>query len=114
MKEESKKVELLKPRYDIVFQALFQGNKDNITQGLISDILGEPIEIIDIKAGNTLLKKYPNDKAGRLDLKTKFKDGTICQIEMQMTDEHNTIKRILYYWSRSYAEQLKEEIFIKI
>ena len=113
MKEESKKVELLKPRYDIVFQALFQGNKDNITQGLISDILGEPIEIIDIKADNTLLKKYPNDKAGRLDLKTKFKDGTICQIEMQMTDEHNTIKRILYYWSRSYAEQLKRGDFYK-
>ena len=113
MKEESKKVELLKPRYDIVFQALFQGNKYNITQGLISDILGEPIEIIDIKADNTLLKKYPNDKAGRLDLKTKFKDGTICQIEMQMTDEHNTIKRILYYWSRSYAEQLKRGDFYK-
>lgn len=90
-----------------MFQALFQGNKDNITESLISDILGEKVEIIDIKTDNNLIKRYPTDKAGRLDLKTKFKDGTICQIEMQMSDEHNTIKRILYYWSRSYGEQLK-------
>ena len=39
MKNENK--ELLKPKYDIVFQALFQDNKENITQSFISDILGE-------------------------------------------------------------------------
>lgn len=102
-----KKEELLKPRYDVVFQALFQGNQDNITESLISDILGEKVKIIDIKTDSNLIKRYPTDKAGRLDLKTKFEDGTICQIEMQMLDKHNTIKRILYYWSRSYSEQLK-------
>jgi len=104
---EDKKIELLKPKYDIVFQALFQGNQDNITQSLISDILGEKIEIIDIKTDATIARKYPSEKAGRLDLKTKFKDGTICQIEIQMSDEKNTVKRILYYWSRTYAEQIK-------
>ena len=107
MKKENKKIELLKPKYDVVFQALFQGNKENITGSLISDILGEKVEIIDIKTDTSLIKKYPTDKAGRLDLKTKFADGTICQIEMQMSDEHNTVKRILYYWSRTYGEQLK-------
>ena len=91
----SEKKELLKPKYDIVFQALFGENRDNITQSFISDILGEPVEIIDIKADDTVIREYPNDKTGRLDLKTKFKDGTICQIEMQMWDEKNTIKRIL-------------------
>lgn len=106
MEQENKK-ELLKPKYDVVFQALFQGNQNNITEGLISDILGEKIEIVEIKTDDTLIREYPNEKAGRLDLKTKFKDGTICQIEMQMTDEKNTIKRILYYWSRTYASQIK-------
>ncbi len=106
MKKENKKIELLKPKYDIVFQALFQGNKENITQSFISDIIGEKVEIIDIKTDSSLIRKYPTDKTGRLDLKTKFKDGTICQVEMQMSDEHNTIKRILYYWSRSYSEQI--------
>ena len=101
------KKELLKPKYDIVFQTLFGSNKENITQSFISDILGRPVEIIDIKTDDTILRQYPNDKAGRLDLKTKFKDGTICQIEMQMTDEGNTIKRLLYYWSRTYSKQLK-------
>ena len=43
------KKELLKPKYDIVFQALFEGNKENITQSLISDILGEKVEIIEKK-----------------------------------------------------------------
>ena len=32
---ENKKKELLKPKYDIFFQALFGENKDNITQSLI-------------------------------------------------------------------------------
>ena len=105
MNNENK--ELLKPKYDIVFQALFQGNRDNITQSLISDILGERVEIIEIKTDSTIARKYPFEKAGRIDLKTKLKDGTICQIEMQMTDKKNTIKRILYYWSRTYAEQIR-------
>ena len=107
MNSKNKKVRLLKPKYDIVFQALFQGNKENITESLISDILGEKIEIIDIKADDTLIRKYPTDKTGRLDLKTRFKNGTICQIEMQMSDEHNTVQRMLWYWSKTYVEQIK-------
>lgn len=104
---ENKKIELLKPKYDVVFQALFGENKENITQSLISDILGEKVQIIDIKTDSTIARKYPNDKTGRLDLKTRFKDGTICQIEMQMTDNKDIVKRILYYWSRTYSKQLK-------
>ena len=68
----------------------------------------EPIEIIDIKADDTIIREYPGEKSGRLDLKTKFKDGTICQIEMQMSDDKNIVKRILYYWSRTYSKQLKK------
>lgn len=102
-----KTIELLKPKYDVIFQALFGSNKENITQSFISDILGKPVEIIDIKTDDSILREYPSDKAGRLDLKTKFEDGTICQIEMQMTDEKNTIKRLLYYWSKTYSKQLK-------
>ena len=104
---ENKKIELLKPKCDVVFQALFAENKYNITQSLISDILGEKVEIIDIKTDSTIARKYPNDKGGRLDLRTKFKDGTICQIEMQMSDDKDIVKRILYYWSRTYSKQLK-------
>ena len=103
----NQKKELLKPKYDVVFQALFGENKDNITQSFISDILGERIEIIDIKADETIIREYPGDKSGRLDLKTKFKDGTICQIEMQMSDDKDTVKRILYYWGKTYSKQLK-------
>lgn len=113
MKNENKKIELLKPKYDVVFQALFQSNQDNITQSLISDILGQPVEIIDINTDSTITRKYPNDKTGRLDLRTKFKDGTICQIEMQMSDEKDTVKRILYYWSKTYSKQLKRGEFYK-
>ena len=104
---ENKRIELLKPKCDVVFQALFSENKYNITQSLISDILGEKVEIVDIKTDSTIARKYPNDKGGRLDLRTKFKDGTICQVEMQMTDDKDIVKRILYYWSRTYSKQLK-------
>lgn len=104
---ENKKIELLKPKYDVVFQALFGENRENITENFLSDILGEKVKIIDIKTDNTLARKYPDEKSGRLDLKTKFEDGTICQVEMQMADEKNTVKRILYYWAKSYTNQLK-------
>ncbi len=113
MEKENKKIKLLKPKYDIVFQALFQGNKQNITQSFISDIIGEKIEIIHIETDNNIIREYPNEKAGRLDLKTKFADGTICQIEMQIADERNTIKRILYYWSKTYSKQLKRGEYYK-
>ena len=101
------KKELLKPKYDVVFQALFQGNKDNITESLISDIIGEKIQIIEIKTESSLNRKYPSSKAGRLDLRARLKNGNICQIEIQLIDNQNTIKRLLYYWSRTYSEQLK-------
>ena len=109
----NEKKELLKPKYDIVFQALFGENRDNITQSFISDILGEPVEIINIKADDTVIREYPNDKSGRLDLKTKFKDGTMCQIEIQMADNKDTVKRILYYWSKTYSKQLKRGEYYK-
>lgn len=107
MVKECKKVKLLKPKYDVVFQALFKENKDNITESFISDILGEKVEIIDIKTDDTLSRRYPNEKTARLDLRTKLKDGSICQVEMQLLDQGNTIKRILYYWGRSYTEQIE-------
>ena len=103
-KEMSK--ELLKPKLDVVFQALFENNKNNITEGLITDILGKKVKIIETNADYKLKKRYPEEKVGRLDLRTRLEDGTICQIEMQLVDLKNTIKRILYYWSRSYAEQI--------
>ena len=102
-----KERELLKPKYDIVFQALFQNNTDNITENFITEILGEKVKIVDIKTDNTIIKKYPTEKGGRLDLIAKLEDGSLCQIEMQMTDKGDTIKRILYYWARTYSGQLK-------
>lgn len=99
--------ELLKPKYDVVFQALFQGNKENITEDLITDIIGEKVKIVEIKTDETLVREYPDEKLGRLDLKTKFEDGTICQIEMQLANQKNLIERILYYWSKTYSGQLK-------
>lgn len=105
MKE--KKVELLIPKIDIVFQTLFQGNKDNITEDFVSALLGERIKILDIRVDDALIKEYPNEKLGRLDLRVKLEDGTICQIEMQRSDEKNTIKRLLCYLCRSYADQIK-------
>lgn len=98
---------LLKPKYDVVFQALFQTNKENITENLITDIIGEKVKIVEIKTDETLVREYPDERLGRLDLKTKFEDGTICQIEMQLANQKNLIERILYYWSKTYSNQLK-------
>ena len=43
------------------------------------------------------MKKYPDEKLGILDLKTELEGGTICNIEIQLSNEGNIIDRILYY-----------------
>lgn len=55
-----------------------------------------------------LIKKYPDEKLGILDLKTELEDKTICNIEIQLSNKGNIIDRILYYWIRAFSEQLKE------
>jgi predicted transposase/invertase (TIGR01784 family) len=47
------------------------------------------------------------DKTCILDVKAKGNDGTIYNIEMQLTDKKNMGLRTTYYWAKMFVEQLK-------
>ena len=43
-----------------------------------------------------------------MDIKAKTNKGELINIEIQIKDEHNMVKRSLYYWSKMFESQLTE------
>lgn len=99
---------LLIPKIDIVFHSLFRKHKEELTSNFVSSLLQQKVKIINMDKDRNLIKKYPEEKLGILDLRTELEDGVICNIEIQLANEGNIVERILYYWSRAFNEQLKE------
>ncbi|WP_391207578.1 Rpn family recombination-promoting nuclease/putative transposase [Psychrobacillus sp. L4] len=52
--------------------------------------------------------EYKDDKQSRLDIVVKTQSNELINIEVQLSDEHDMIKRTLYYWSRLYNSQLEK------
>ena len=103
------KQELLIPKTDVVFHSLFRTGNEDITKLIVQDIIQEKIKTINLEMDRYLIKKYTEDKLGILDLKARLNEGTLCNIEIQLSDKGNIIKRILWYWSKVYSGQLKEK-----
>ena len=102
--EENQK--LLKPKIDVVFHSLFRKGNEKITKALITSITNEEIKDIELDNDRYIIGKYPEEKMGILDMKAVLDNGTICDIEIQLSDKSDTAERFLYYWSRIYSGQL--------
>ena len=100
-------MKLLTPKTDVVFHSLFRKGNERITKAFIGSITKEKIDRIELETNRELILEYPENKMGILDLKAILNNGEICNIEVQLLDKGNIEKRILYYWSRLYSEQLK-------
>ena len=100
------KTELPAPKMDVVFQSLFKKGNEKITMALISDIIGKKILKIDLDKNKHLLREYTKDKLGILDLIATLDDGIICHIEIQLADNKDIEKRLLYYHSKTYSQQM--------
>ena len=100
---------LLLPKTDVVFQALF-GTKgsERILGGLLTEILGYPVENISLEANQNLVREMPTEKLGILDLRANIGKDKTVNIEVQLINQQNMQARLLYYWSRIYGAQLKE------
>lgn len=99
---------LLEPTIDYVFKRIFGHiGSEKITSSLLSDILGEKIENVNLDCNTFLDKDITDDKVGILDVKVKFKDGITCDIEMQVVEQSNIFKRLLFYWSKLYIQNIK-------
>ena len=54
------------------------------------------------------LPDIEDGKVPELDILAKLNDGTLINVEIQVTKQEYFSKRSLYYWSRLYAYQLNK------
>ena len=101
---------LLDPKMDFVFKNIFGSEKHpNILISFLNATLKPKDLITGVEIKNTDLNKgYIEDKFSRLDVKATTSNDEIINIEIQLKNEYNMIKRSLYYWSKLYSEQLNE------
>ena len=102
---ENKEIELLSPKIDIVFHALFRESNNRLTEAFLTDVLEEKVKIIanldrymDIKAAE--------EKLGIMDLRVELEDNTNCNVEIQIKKYKNECDRFLYYLADTYSRQL--------
>ena len=65
------------------------------------------INSVEIK-NTDIEKSHIEDKYSRLDIKAITSNGEHINIEIQLKNEYNMIKRSLYYWSKLYETQISE------
>ena len=106
-KNTSKKSKILSPKLDVIFQILFgEIGSEKITQDLLSCIIDEEIYDVNLNQNIVLRRELPEGKMGIVDVLAKINNNEYCNIEMQMTNKKNIIKRILYYWVKQYSREI--------
>ena len=83
------------------------GNEE-ITKGLLNAILKEEVTEVNLNCNTILERDLYDDKLGILDIRAKVNNAVDINIEMQLVDEKNIEKRILFYLSKMYTQNLKQ------
>lgn len=101
---------LLDPKVDFVFKNIFGSEKHpQILISFLNATLKPKKLITYVEIKNTeVQKQYIEDKFSRLDVKATTSNNEIINIEIQLKNEYNMVKRSLYYLSKMYEEQLNE------
>lgn len=104
---ENKRPKKLPLTSDIVFKRAFskEGNED-ILKALLEAILEIPIQKVVIK-NPELPRNLYDSKAGVLDIKVEIDEKTLCNIEMQVTEQKMIDKRSTFYMARLVEDELK-------
>ena len=102
---------LLDPKVDFVFKNIFGSqNHPEILISFLNATLKPIKKIIRVEINKTdIEKQFIEDKYSRLDVKATTSNDEIINIEIQLKNENNMIKRSLYYLSKMYEEQLNEK-----
>ena len=100
------------PKVDYAFKYLLgrESTRANLID-VLNNVLDPPPgrEIEDIELLNPLnLQEAQDDKLSILDIKARDQSGRQFNIEMQMLASPHYVKRILYYWSKLYQQQLHQ------
>lgn len=96
---------LLNITNDYIFKRTF-GYKESgeVTKILLRDILQDNINSIELDNKTITEKELMDDKVGILDIKAVLNRD----VQMQVVNQHNIEKRVMFYWSRMYAQTIKE------
>lgn len=99
---------ILSPKVDFVFKRIF-GNEKNpkILISFLNAVIKpkDPIKSVEIK-NTDIEKEHIEDKYSRLDIKAVTNSGEHINVEIQVKNEYNMIKRSLYYWSKMFENQI--------
>ncbi|WP_242225032.1 Rpn family recombination-promoting nuclease/putative transposase [Bacillus cereus group sp. BfR-BA-01380] len=103
---------LVNLRIDFAFKQLFgtKGNEEILTgflNAVLEESLDAPITSLQLEDPH-LHKSYEDDKLSILDLLATLDNGTQVNIEIQLRNTHDMVKRSLYYWSKLYTSQMQE------
>ena len=99
-------------KIDYAFKQLFGSEKNKeITVVFLNAILQKTgrdtikeVVFLDKEVGGDHL----GDKQSRLDIVVKTQAGEHINIEMQLSNQNNMMKRTLFHWSRLYTDQLQK------
>ncbi len=108
-RESQMTLALLPPKMDFVFKRIFGNEKHpNILISFLNAVLNpsDPIKSVTLQ-DTTIEKEYLTDKYSRLDVRATTDKGEHINIEIQLDNKYNMIKRSLYYWSKLYEGQLE-------
>lgn len=102
--------ELLDPKIDFVFKRIFGSREHPLALlDLLNAIFAaqnQPL-ISEVTVLNpTIEPDWENDKTSILDIRAVTCRGDAINVEMQMLDSGNFIKRTLYYWAELYSDTL--------
>ncbi len=100
--------QLLDPKMDFVFKRIFGNEKHpEILISFLNAVIKPKDRIKSVELKETDINKDSlEDKFSRLDVKAITNNGEHVNIEIQLKNEKNMIKRSLYYWGKLYTEQL--------
>ncbi|MGL4874336.1 MAG: Rpn family recombination-promoting nuclease/putative transposase [Clostridium sp.] len=96
-------------KFYMIFQVKGKTLKHTLLQSFLNAVMENEDKIVSVKIqGTDIGKEHIEDKYSRLDIKATTNRNEKVNIEIQVKNEYNMIKRSLYYWSKMYEEDLKE------
>lgn len=104
-------MQMLSPKNDVVFQLLFGKNQHkeiliSFLNAVLNSSLHEEIIDVEVKEKKIDVNMVIDEKISILDVYVVTNNNTHINVEMQMVNEYNMIKRTLFYWSKMYLNQL--------
>lgn len=102
----------ISPFNDFIFKKLFgtSGNEALLKPFLNAIFLDKDLPLVEeltILENRELVRDFFEEKLGVIAVHAKTMTGEIINIEVQLWNEYNIVKRTLFYWSKLYTAEIK-------